>query len=157
MLLGVNALVGGTTRIAGEAVGLADTARRGKKAEEALKDLAKVEKKTAQAVHVAAGEAHRVAKAAATAADNQAEQVARARAEAARRSRVQHMQPAPNADGAHTTFVRDPNTNRVYKYQEWDKRRDASQESGCGLKLVASQSSFTLACRAGPHAPLCAA
>ncbi len=133
--LGINALVGGTTRIAGEAAGLADTARRGKKAEEALKDVAKVEKKSAQAVQVAEGEAHRAAKTAATTTNNQAEQAARARAEAARRSRVQHMQPAPNADGAHTTFVRDPNTNKVYKYQEWDKdgmpvkRADAGSNS----------------------------
>ena len=97
--------------------------------------MAKVEKKSAQAVQVAEGEAHRAAKTAATTTNNQAEQAARARAEAARRSRVQHMQPAPNADGAHTTFVRDPNTNKVYKYQEWDKdgmpvkRADAGSNS----------------------------
>jgi len=31
------------------------------------------------------------------------------------------MQPDLKAEGAHTTFVPDPKTNRVYKYQEWDQ------------------------------------
>lgn len=50
-----------------------------------------------------------------------AEHAATTKLEAERRARVQRMQPEPVADGAHTTFVRDPKTGKVYKYQEWDK------------------------------------
>jgi hypothetical protein len=42
-------------------------------------------------------------------------------AEAEKRPRVQRMEPDSQASGEHITFVRDPKTNKVYKYQQWDK------------------------------------
>ena len=115
--LGINALLGGATKVAGEAAGLTNAARKGNRAEEVLTGATKVESKAAQKVHAAEVEAQR----AAHAAKNQVEQAAYEGIGPARRSRVKHMEPDSHAHGEHTTFVRDPGTNRVHKYQEWDK------------------------------------
>ena len=115
--LGINALLGGVTKVAGEAAGLTKVAQKGHRADEVLTGATKVESKAAQKVHAAEVEAQRAAQAA----KNQVEQDANKGVGPTRRTRVKHMEPDSHAHGEHTTFVRDPGTNRVHKYQEWDK------------------------------------
>lgn len=48
------------------------------------------------------------------------------------RPRVNRMQPDPEAEGPHSTFVRDPQTQKVYKYQQWDENGMPVQRADIG-------------------------
>jgi hypothetical protein len=128
--LGINAVVGGAVGVGTEATGLAKLARKGKRTEEALAKATKAEKRAAKLQA-----AEEETKHAASTATAHAEQGPPKGTDAPSRSRVQHMQPDPAAEGEHTTVVRDPKTKKVYKYQQWDqngmpvKRADVGSNS----------------------------